>query len=255
MASEPFMMYLLGVNFAPSCSNPAKRVPVSRGARALSLLGLALTLGTGALQAQAQSKSAAPAKAKPAVDRNAIGQKALNEFQRKHRAVEALVAKKAKDSALSAQVDGLLNYSALAQAALGGNYAAVCKTRCAEFESALTDLIRGNYLRFLRKSKEGKVEYLGAQVGRKGSAVKIKTVVHPSKSKKGSRKQVKVSYILQRAAGQDWRVVDIITEGVSLRKTYRYEFQKIIERPGAQGGIDGVIAKIRTKLAELAKKH
>ena len=46
-----------------------------------------------------------------------------------------------------------------------------------------------------------------------------------------------------------WFVRDIITDGVSLSKNYRYEFHKIMR----DEGIDGLIARLETKLADLAK--
>lgn len=247
MASEPWMMYLQDVIPAFLSSSLLRR----------SLLlgtlvgGVCCAVPVASVQAAAAVKTKSKPKAGATPDRQAIGQTVLHDFQRKHQAIEILVAKRAKDTALAAQVDTLLNYQALAQSALGSNHASICNTRCAEFEHALTDLIRSNYLRFLRQAKKGRVEYLGAQVGRKGNAVKIKTIVHRNKAKAGSRtNKVQVSYILQRKGNEAWKVVDIITEGVSLRKTYRYEFQKILARPGSEGGIGGVIKKIKDKLAQ-----
>lgn len=240
------MMYLQSVTsrFCPSM-------------RLVGCAALGLTLLGPSPKAQARSAPVpAPAKAAPAApSKEAIGQAALKTFQTRHKAVTDLVAKKAKDAALFEQVDALLDYKALAQAALGAGasgYQGVCKTKCAAFESALTKLIRSNYLRFIRKAKNGQVQYTGVQVGKKGNAVKIATKVSPGKGKSRT-KEVQVSYVLKKN-GSDWRVVDIITEGVSLRKTYRYEFQKIMEQPGKQGGIEAVIAKIDRKLAELRKK-
>jgi ABC-type transporter MlaC component len=42
---------------------------------------------------------------------------------------------------------------------------------------------------------------------------------------------------------------NIITDGVSLAKTYRYEFNKILR----DEGIDGLIARLESKIAEIAK--
>lgn len=247
MASEREMMYLQRVsNF--------QRASWWGRAALLSVLSLgSFAAGAPALSGSAQAASKALSSAK----KRKIGQAALNSFQGQHQKVEALLAKKATDSALAREVDQLLDYQELAQAALGGKsaYAEACKSDCAKFEKALSELIRRNYLRFLRKSGEGRVEYLGAQVGRKGSAVKIKTRVQRKKAPAGSRNNhVFVSYILRESSPGQWRAVDVVTEGVSLRKTYRYEFKKILNRAGAGGGIKGVIAKIEAKLAEVSAK-
>lgn len=246
MASEREMMYLQRVsNFHKASWGRVALISV-------------LSLGSFAGAAAALSESAhAAKKALSAPDKSKIGQAALDSFQGQHKKVQALLAKKASDKALASEVDRLLDYQELAYAALGGKsaYVGACKSECAKFEKALSELIRRNYLRFLRKSDEGRVEYLGAQVGRKGSAVKIKTRVLRKQGKKGARNNhVLVSYILRESSPGVWRAVDVVTEGVSLRKTYRYEFKKILNRSGAGGGIKGVIAKIEAKLAEVAAK-
>jgi phospholipid transport system substrate-binding protein len=51
-------------------------------------------------------------------------------------------------------------------------------------------------------------------------------------------------------SGDRWEVRDIITDGMSLAKTYRYEFNQIRKREG----MDGIISKLETKLQELAQK-
>jgi phospholipid transport system substrate-binding protein len=180
-----------------------------------------------------------------------LGKEALASFQARHKAVLQLIADKASAEAVQKEVDLVLDYVDLAHAALGGSdhYAAQCKTRCAEFDAALTRLIRENYLRMIRQAKADQVEYSGVAVSPKTKAVKITTKI---KTQQSGRKSVEVAYVVQRKDGR-WLIADIITEGVSLRKTYRYEFGKILEKPGDAGGIDAVIRKIDDKLKEIAK--
>ena len=47
-----------------------------------------------------------------------------------------------------------------------------------------------------------------------------------------------------------WQVRDIVTDGVSLARNYKYEFNQILKKDG----IDGLIARLESKLAVLAKK-
>ena len=169
---------------------------------------------------------------------------AIDAFKAKHEAVVQLVKKNASDSGLQAKVDGLLDYQYLATSALGGpeNYATVCGSRCAEFEQLLTRLIRENYLRMIRKAEKHPVEYVGQVAGR-NEVYKVTTRV---KIEKNSREQlVTVDYVMHKIDG-NWQVRDIITDGVSLAKTYRYEFNKIAK----DGGIDGIIRKLEDKLAK-----
>ena len=67
--------------------------------------------------------------------------------------------------------------------------------------------------------------------------------------KNGKDEIVEVVYVMHQVGGA-WKVEDIITEGVSLAKNYKYEFNKILK----EKGIDELILRLENKLAELAKK-
>lgn len=170
---------------------------------------------------------------------------AIEAFKAQHESVIKLVQSGASDDKLQAKVDQLLDYGYLATAALGGpkNYAEVCKTRCDEFNALLTKLIRENYLRMIRKAEKHPVEYVG-QVAGKNGVYKITTRIKIDKN--GREQAVTVEYVMHKI-GDDWQVRDIITDDVSLAKTYRYEFNKIAKTDG----IDGIIRKLGDKLANL----
>jgi phospholipid transport system substrate-binding protein len=170
---------------------------------------------------------------------------AIDAFKAKHEAVVRLVKSNASDADLQAKVDGLLDYEYLATSALGGpeHYGEVCGSRCDEFEALLTQLIRENYLRMIRKAEKHPVEYVGQVAGR-NDVYKVTTRVKIDKN--GREQVVTVDYVMHKANG-NWEVRDIITDDVSLAKTYRYEFNKIAK----DGGIDGIIRKLQDKLAKL----
>lgn len=173
------------------------------------------------------------------------GTSAMETFKAQHEAVVKLVKKKASSKTLEKQVDQLLDYRWVAFAALGGeeSYGDTCAERCDEFETLLGDLIRRNYLRMVRQASTHDVVYLGEKTGKTG-AVKIDTEITV---KKNDRDQVvKVSYVMHEVEGS-WQVRDIITDGVSLAKTYRYEFKQLL----ADGGIDSVISKLKKKVDQL----
>jgi phospholipid transport system substrate-binding protein len=170
---------------------------------------------------------------------------AIDAFKAKHEAVVALVKKSATDAQLQAKIDELLDYDYLATSALGGaeNYASVCGSRCDEFEALLTKLIRQNYLKMIRKAEKHPVEYVGQVAGR-NDVYKVTTRVKIDKN--GREQAVTVDYVMHKI-GSNWQVRDIITDDVSLSKTYRYEFNKIAKTEG----IDGIIRKLEDKLASL----
>jgi phospholipid transport system substrate-binding protein len=172
---------------------------------------------------------------------------ALESFRRSHEAVIDLVHKKAKDATIQREVDSFLDYQWLAQAALGGpaRYQKRCEARCDEFEQLLARLIRQNYLKRIHQSDKGKVEYVGEEVRKK--ATKVTTKVDFKKN--GRKQQLTIAYVMHQTDEGEWVCRDIITDGVSLAKTYRFEFNKILR----DGGINSLIARLETKLAELAK--
>jgi ABC-type transporter MlaC component len=171
---------------------------------------------------------------------------AIDAFTAKHEVVVKLVKSKATDAQLQEKVDELLDYEYLSTAALGGpdRFAKVCDTRCDEFSALLTDLIRENYLRMIRQAEKHPVEYVGEVAG-KNAVYKVETRVKIEKN--GREQTITVEYVMHEVDGK-WQVRDIITEGVSLAKTYRYEINKIAK----DQGIDGVIRKLQDKLSTLA---
>jgi phospholipid transport system substrate-binding protein len=174
---------------------------------------------------------------------NGASSDAAETFQAKHGALVQLVEEGANDGKLGAELDRMLDYNWLAEASLGGadNYASVCGNRCAEFEALLTKLIRDNYLRMIRKAKQHPLELVGAVEG-KGGVHKVSTKLRVEKN--GRSRAVTVDYIMHEVAGS-WQIRDIITDDVSLVRTYRHEFNKIAKTEG----IDGIIARLQEKLS------
>jgi len=147
---------------------------------------------------------------------------------------------------LEAEMDAFLDYEWIAQAALGGprRYEKRCAPRCDEYQMLLARLIRENYLKRTEQAKTGEVEYLGEEI-RKDKA-KVDTLVKFTKD--GKPQELKISYVMQYVDGK-WVARNIITDGVSLAKTYRFEFSKIIR----DEGIDGLIGRLEAKLDDVAK--
>jgi phospholipid transport system substrate-binding protein len=198
----------------------------SRRIAVTTLLAIALAVSPGSARASA----------------GAAGD-AAETFQTQHGALVQLVEDGATDGKLGAELDRMLDYHWLAEASLGGpdNYASVCGSRCAEFEALLTKLIRDNYLRMIRKAKQHPLELVGAVEG-KGGVHKVSTKLRVEKN--GRSRAVTVDYIMHEVAGS-WQIRDIITDDVSLVRTYRHEFNKIAKSEG----IDGIIARLQEKLS------
>lgn len=169
-------------------------------------------------------------------------------FKQRHGKVVELVKKRADAAALAKEVDQLLDYKALAEASLGGaaRYAQKCQPRCAEFETLLTQLIRENYLKRIRTDKKYDLTIVGEEAKARGD---VHVTTNIALTRDGKPDVVEVVYVMH-AVGDTYKVEDIITDGVSLAKNYKFEFNKIIR----DKGIDELILRLQTKLNELAKK-
>lgn len=170
---------------------------------------------------------------------------AMDTFKTRHGKVVELVKKRADVATLQKEVDALLDYKALAETSLGGpaRYAAKCEPRCAEFEALLTRLIRENYLKRIRTDKKYELAYVGEETKPRGTHV----ITNVSLSRDGKPEVVEVVYVMHQVNGI-WLTKDIITNGISLAKNYKFEFNKILK----DKGINELIARLEAKLTELA---
>lgn len=172
---------------------------------------------------------------------------ALETFKARHGKVLDLVKKGAPTEALQKEVDQLLNYQALAETSLGGpkHYASKCASRCAEFEKLLARLIRENYLKRIRSDKKYDLTIQGEEVKARGTHVRTQIAL----TRDGKPEVIEVVYLMEETP-EGWKVGDIVTDGVSLAKNYRFEFNKILK----DKGIDELISRLEGKVQELAAR-
>lgn len=170
---------------------------------------------------------------------------AKDAWSRAHGEVVTLMEQGAPAARVSAKVDALLDYRFIAQAALGGptKYEERCGDRCAEFEALVAKLVRHGYLARLTAHERAKIEVVGEVV--RDKATKVDTRVAFTDAE-GRRRTVDVAYVMHEVDGR-WTVRDIVTDGVSLAKNYRYEVNRLYR----EGGIELVIERLKAKLAEL----
>lgn len=212
----------------------------------LSIPTLALAIAAPSL---ALAEAPEPVTETVAAPAPTAGPSAMQTWETAHKAVTALVDAKAADAELESQVDALLDYTWLTRAALGGDkkYAKRCEDRCAEFDALLTRLIRRNYLKRIGAKSKGTVMVLGEEVRNKptGAVAKVTTQVTYI-DPEGIPRTIEVDYIMHQVDGT-WQVRDMLTDGLSLAKTYKHDFAKLFR----EGGIDLVIERLQAKLAEL----
>lgn len=208
-----------------------------RGWIVVCLVGLVLPGG----EARAQPSSASTSAPAPT-------ESAAEALRAHHAALRRAQAGDGVEARTQAVVDRLIDYAWLTDAALRGKGGARhdCAPRCAELEGLLADLVRRNYLRVLGGSADGELEILGED--RKPRATRVRTRVRWSAD--GRTQSVDVAYVMHVVDGR-WMVRDVITDGVSLVATYRHDFHRILEAKG----IDGLVAQLQGKLAEVAARE
>lgn len=178
------------------------------------------------------------------------GPTALETFTASHKAVEALVDSGADNAKVEAEVDRLLDYDWIATAALGGpkKYAKRCDGHCNQFNGLLTRLIRRNYLKRISAKDNGVVVIIQETVRmRKGKPIaKVDTVVTFTAPDDGRPQTLEVSYVMHQVDGV-WQVRDMLTDGLSLAKTWKHDFGQLYK----EGGMTAVETRLQGKLGEL----
>jgi phospholipid transport system substrate-binding protein len=145
------------------------------------------------------------------------------------------------DQKVAAILDEMLDYDTFSKDSLGKEWEARSDEEKKEFSELLKQLVRKSYERNLKKTLDFDVEYVSETP--KGGAVLVKT---KAKSKKNEKEEpLEIAYKLAEQGGQ-WRVQDIITEGVSMVGSYRGQFTKIIKKDG----FPALIKKMKDKLAK-----
>lgn len=167
---------------------------------------------------------------------------ALETFTATHARITARVDAGAEAKELQGLADELLDYRWITEAALGGpsHYEARCAPRCDELRALLTQLVRKSYLDRLSAAERGQVEVLTAHVRDKATKVDTRVTYVDAD---GETKVISVDYVMHHVAGR-WLVRDVITDGVSLAKNYRYELLRLHE----EGGVDHIIARLKRTL-------
>lgn len=153
--------------------------------------------------------------------------------------INRLARQKASDARLKVVVNRLLDYDTMAERVLRAHWSGLTPAQRAQFKKLFRQLIEKNYIRGIRKNANYKVDYQREAV--RGKTAKVHTLVRFVR--KGRPRQTEVVYRMQRS-GARWRVIDLITDDVSLERNYRKSFHRII----SQKGFDVLIQKMRKKL-------
>lgn len=160
----------------------------------------------------------------------------------RHEALRTLFAQRAsatRNQRLSTLVSELLDLEELSRQALRDHWDARTPAQREEFVSLLRQLVQEQYERNLERTMNYTVTYDGADV--RGQVVTVRTLASSASNRRAPA--VSIDYQMVKV-GNTWRVFDISTDGVSLVRNYRTQFNRIIERDGW----DALITRMRDRL-------
>jgi phospholipid transport system substrate-binding protein len=142
---------------------------------------------------------------------------------------------------IEAMFDEMLDYKALAEGSLGGEYGNLSDADKAEFTNLLKQLVRKAYEKNLKKTVAFDIQYLGETPADPATMVNTKAV-HKTDSRE---EPIEINFKMQQRDGA-WKVQDIVTEGQSLVASYRGQFIKIVKKDGFKA----LAEKMKKKLAK-----
>lgn len=138
-------------------------------------------------------------------------------------------------------VNSFLDYKELALRGLDQHWSARTKKEQEEFVTILRELIERNYVKQLRDNLDYEVLYKREHIS--GGEATVETVIRIMK--RGRPVDTAISYQMKRSSS-GWLVFDVITDDVSLIRTYRSQFNRIILRES----YEALVKKMRRKLNE-----
>ena len=129
-----------------------------------------------------------------------------------------------------------VDFSLFSRLVLGKYRKRLTPEEMARFERGLTGVVIKTYAASLAGVSDLKIGYLGMQKGKKEGRVTVLTSV-----KSAGNPTVRLDYRLYEKAGQ-WKVYDVVIEGVSMMMNYR---TVLSEKIGSEG-IEAVISSFDT---------
>ena len=134
-------------------------------------------------------------------------------------------------------INGVIDFEQMAQDALGKEWGSITPDQQAEFVEVFSEIVKGGSLSDLEIYRLD-VEYENISVDGEKAHVQTKTVY------KEQPMQVEYTMGLQ---GNEWRVHDIILDGVSTTEGYARSFQTYIRKRG----FDALMQNLQKRLAKM----
>jgi len=134
---------------------------------------------------------------------------------------------------------GAIDFPTLSKLVLARNYAKFAPEQRAQFEAEFKRHLSMTYGRNIDNYRNEKVQITGERPESRGDVTVLSKILRGSASE-----NIVVDYRLRQTDGQ-WKIIDVIIEGVSLVSNFRSQFQDVV----AQGGPEKLITLLKDKNA------
>ena len=135
-------------------------------------------------------------------------------------------------------INARFDFRAMSQRTLATNWKKASNEQKQEFIQLFSQLIENTYIGRVESYTDEKVDFPGEKI--KGKKAVVETLILAANA------DIPVNYKVYLKNGE-WRVYDVIIEGISLISNYRSSYQEIVKKDG----FDGLIIKMKTKVKEL----
>jgi phospholipid transport system substrate-binding protein len=146
--------------------------------------------------------------------------------------------KEAKRTKMREIINKRFDFRAMSQRTLATNWKKASEDEQRQFVDLFAQLIQNSYIGKVEAYTSEKVEYPAEKI--KGKRAVVDTLIITSST------EIPVNYKVY-LKNDEWRVYDVIIEGVSLISSYRSTYQQIVKKDG----FPGLFAKMEEKLKEL----
>lgn len=140
---------------------------------------------------------------------------------------------------LEAVVSSRFSYEEMSRRALGAQWTKLSEAERQEFVDLFRGLLINSYADRVESYSGEPIHYVGERVEKEYGEVRTKVML--------GQAEVPLDYRLINRAG-DWRVYDVVIDGISLVSNYRGQFSKILKN----GSYQDLVEQLRKKSDKLA---
>ena len=166
---------------------------------------------------------------------------ATRHLRSRHDQVSRLIRQNHGDDRVTTILSELLDYEAVSKAALAQRWDDMPPAQRLEFVALLKQLVERSYRQNLEGTLEYQINYGAEHHG--GDGTIVDTVARSRRNRRAP--EITIAYTMQQR-GDDWVVVDVTTDGISMVRNYRSHFARIIRRDG----FDGLFDRMRSRLQQ-----